>query len=426
MRRLKAILKWTSICLCLVLAIVFACDALASWRAGADLEARLQAIREAGDPLSLADLAREPLPPEQNAAALLRRADRDLDAIRRELASFADEKGGYLRDGELTDKGAELVEAALAAYPEVVPLLIQAAEAPDYDPQHDFSKAQSDECLNQLLPRLQANRSVARVLKYQANMLRRKGDYDGAMRATLAALRLGRQFAHEPLIVSYLVSLAVRGLAMDEAARILSTGEIATDLRKQLELELERQISMDAAFYRDMLKAERAFGLAKFQELAQDNGGTLSMGRFQIDACNYLDLVASEMDIAGEPHYRIAEKLSERNSTPQAAESLTAAIAPMLQATRSARLRTEVMARCLRVLSALQTHPVPEGQQVPDSAALGLPADFAVDPSDGQPLRIRRLPSGWLIYGVGENQSDDGGSIKFPFRDVGVSTDHAE
>ena len=49
------------------------------------LSGQLAAIRKAGDPLTLADLARKPIPPEKNAATYLRQAEADVTAIQNEM-----------------------------------------------------------------------------------------------------------------------------------------------------------------------------------------------------------------------------------------------------------------------------------------------------------------------------------------------------
>ena len=81
MKRLKKILKWTGIVLGALVAIVLIANAVFVWTTDARLERQLAEIREAGDPLTLADLARKPIPPEKNAATYLRQAEADVKAI---------------------------------------------------------------------------------------------------------------------------------------------------------------------------------------------------------------------------------------------------------------------------------------------------------------------------------------------------------
>ena len=73
MKKLKEILKWTGIVLGGFVAIGLVANAVFVWTTDARLDRQLAAIRAAGDPLTLADLARPPIPPEKNAATYLRR-----------------------------------------------------------------------------------------------------------------------------------------------------------------------------------------------------------------------------------------------------------------------------------------------------------------------------------------------------------------
>ncbi len=50
---------------------------------------------------------------------------------------------------------------------------------------------------------------------------------------------------------------------------------------------------------------------------------------------------------------------------------------------------------------------------------LKLPADATVDPFNGAPLLVRKLPAGWVVYSVGRNRNDDGGSFTYDL-DVGL------
>ena len=77
----KKILKRTGIIMGVLVVIILAVNACFVWSTGARLERQLAAIREAGDPVSLADLARPPIPSEKNAATYLQRVNADLQAL---------------------------------------------------------------------------------------------------------------------------------------------------------------------------------------------------------------------------------------------------------------------------------------------------------------------------------------------------------
>ena len=69
------------------MAIGLVANAVFVWTTDTRLERQLAAIREAGDPLSLVDLARPSIPPEMNAATYLRRAEAGIEGILREVGA---------------------------------------------------------------------------------------------------------------------------------------------------------------------------------------------------------------------------------------------------------------------------------------------------------------------------------------------------
>ncbi len=77
------------------------------------------------------------------------------------------------------------------------------------------------------------------------------------------------------------------------------------------------------------------------------------------------------------------------------------------------------MSRSLRILSALQVRVPPGGDKVPQLNDLGLPAEATIDPFNGPPLRVEKVPEGWMVYSVGSNGVDDGGKLD-QRTDVGV------
>src|SRR4051812_46723110 len=85
MKPLRILLKWVGIAASAAVVVLLVFNLYYVWSTGRRLERRLDAIRRAGDPVQLADLARRPIPPERNADVSLRRAADDLDAIQKAL-----------------------------------------------------------------------------------------------------------------------------------------------------------------------------------------------------------------------------------------------------------------------------------------------------------------------------------------------------
>ncbi len=90
MSRFRKFLKWTAIVLAGLVAIGLVANACFVWITDTRLERQLAAIRAAGDPLSLAELARKPIPPEKNAATYRGAAGtRGTDRRERPLAALS-------------------------------------------------------------------------------------------------------------------------------------------------------------------------------------------------------------------------------------------------------------------------------------------------------------------------------------------------
>ena len=110
MQRLKEI----AIGLAAIVATLLIANAWYVWSSDTRLERQLAAIREAGNPICLADLARQPIEPEKNAATYLRRAEADADAIVKDLFELkeANEVPGRL----ISDAGQAKIRAAFVRH----------------------------------------------------------------------------------------------------------------------------------------------------------------------------------------------------------------------------------------------------------------------------------------------------------------------
>ena len=54
-----------------------------------------------------------------------------------------------------------------------------------------------------------------------------------------------------------------------------------------------------------------------------------------------------------------------------------------------------------------------------NSAKLGLPRETTIDPYNGEPLHVKKLPAGWQVYSVGMDLTDNSGTFA-KVTDVGV------
>ena len=139
MKRIGKVLKWIGIVAAVAIAILLILNAYFVSTTGRRLERQLLAVRKAGDRSSSRTSLVNRFRRKRTRMSYFRRVTGDLDAIQKELLVMYP-KVGYPPDtGKLSSADQEKLEKIFAAYPKVMPLLEQAANCPDYDPQLDVT-----------------------------------------------------------------------------------------------------------------------------------------------------------------------------------------------------------------------------------------------------------------------------------------------
>jgi hypothetical protein len=401
MKKWKKILLWTGITAGTLIAILLIVAAYYAWTTGIRLEQKLAALKAAGEPICLADLARKPIPPQQNGATYLRRAKADLYAVDKATADlkYNEEEGGFLAED------LPHLEEILNTYPNIYPLLEQAAACPDFDMQWDFTLLPS-KFLEKYLDDIYLFRAPARYLDARIQILLSKGKSDEALQSVILMLRLTRQIEREPLLMSYLVTRAITGIAVKCANGVLQAGPVNDQARAALDAELSLHDSLDSA--RTVLKAERAYILDCFRH-EQPHPWILS-NFWQIST---LDMYEEFLNYSLSPYSAWAAKENAKQAKPKSTVNVFGELLrPAFRAALIVAYRTEAQVRAIRIINALQKKAPVDGNKAPTMAELGLPDDVGIDPYNGEAMHIKKLPQGWLVYSVGENLKDDGGNFK--------------
>jgi hypothetical protein len=421
---LKKILKWTGIVAGGLLAIGLVANAIFVWTTDTRLERQLAAIRAAGDPLCMSDLARPPIPPEKNANTYLLRADKDVDAIEKKLWSKIENNEYYGSPYiPMPPQIQKAVKAALDAHPNVIPLVNHAAACPDYDPQLDFSISDPGVFIANMLPKVQMLRSFVRVLQCRVWLLLAEKKYDEAMQTSLMIFRMGHYCERCTMFVGYLVAITVRGIATDSANSVLQIGPVSKEIRNALDAELATQERMEGYVW--ALKCDRASALDSFRNtIPLRNFWFISRGFWnrQESACLdiYQSYISMKLDSA---FFRERDRIigNEYSQIPKLSV-YAQFLVPAIRTFHHAVTKTQARIRCLRVLNAIQTHTPKGKDDIPKLSELGLPVETTTDPFTGEPLKVKKTSRGWLIYSVGSDYKDDGGKIdnSSPDGDVGI------
>jgi len=401
MKRLKKILVWTALSVGVLVVAFLLFAAYYTWSTSRKLERRLTELRAEGAPLRIADFAREPIPAETNAAVFLQRAENDVKAVRKELMALYPKSG--MPPIRLSEEEIGKLDDLFSAYPRLMPLLEQAAACPDYDSQSDVTLS-TTAFLEASFERLSKFREAIRVLQARSRWLTATGRFDEALTNQILVLRLSRLWSREPLMTSYMVTLACQGVSVRGANEVLQAGPVSPANRKALDAELALLDKPDGLIW--ALQGERAYSLSTIQEYSE-NMFWMVGGLHNDLTLGFLDFYDRHLIDATRPYWLVAGRPVFIRTGLNPLRALIPMLEPAMQSTREAAERTRAISRSLRVLNAIQAHELDE---VPDNlSGLGLPEEATIDPFNGEPLRVKKLPNGWLVYSAGKDQSDDDG-----------------
>jgi hypothetical protein len=223
----------------LIVAAVLILGAL-TWQASHRLDAKLAALRAEGEPTSLTELAPKPIPPEQNAAAILGSIAADLTAFGNEMTAFYDSDLGKGFDSSLDHwqpPNAEQLAAMgniLNRHPEILLTLGQAARCNRYAPLLNY-KVPHSAFLATEIEHVHKFRDLARFVDWNMMVLASQGKRDEAIQLAIDMLKVTQQFESECGMVSYLVAIACRGIANQRVNEILRAGPTSANAHTKLE-----------------------------------------------------------------------------------------------------------------------------------------------------------------------------------------------
>lgn len=372
-----------------------------AWWGHARLERRIALIKEAGDPVSIAELAPPAdVAPEDNAAVILARVEEAASKMYVELAPHAHSEDFSWERG-LSETQITNVEQTLEAFPDVLPAFVDASQCTTLAGIYDYDVAPTRFMESLLTGEI---RTVIRLEDCYARYLASTGKPEEAVEAYLRVLRLAKLHQSEPTLVSFLVNIALRGVAINGLNGIFHTADLESITYQKIEQELSAQDNGEHFVH--TLKTERVFGIESFRSLS----GWLGLLKSQW--INYLDYMEHQIALGAQSEYQLQE-VKELE-----ARGLTVLVQPAVFASRSAMNRSRARLRCLRILNAI--YSLETMSDTVDLESLGLPSDALVDPYSGKMLLTKSTPRGWLVYSVGKNKNDDEGQIGDSQLDFGV------
>ncbi len=423
----KRVWKRIGIGFALLIALALIVNGIFAWRAEWQLRSRLTAIRAAGDPASIAELAPPPIPDDQNAAAIIAKVKPRLDAFSKEYGRFYETPIGKAfdeasdRDEPPTKAQIDAIRAILSKYSDVEQAIGKAAGCDKFGSRMDFSLSHRA-FLEQGLGIVQTARTASRFLSWRNEVLVFDGQHEAALKNGIESLRLARLHENEPTLVAYLVAIAMRGIASQQLYDVLAGGHGTPELHKAIDEELARHD--DSQQLAVVLKTERAFSADWINGEMDGNYAVVRhvfgwvLKSLQVGALNAMD---EYIQLAARPWYEVRRKCGPDGQLPSTGHGVLAdLLVPALRAAFEANARSIVVARALRIDNALVAFAEKNGREAAGLDELGLPREATIDPYSGEPLKLKHTKDGWIIYSVMSNGVDDGGDF-IELKDYGLA-----
>lgn len=399
---------------------------------------RLPAVRESakeiGFPLSARDIRpNPPIPAAQNAAAHYRRADTIYKRHDRDKA-LPDNWSDYPRSNR-AEANRKAAQEALERSRELLKLADEAASLPHCD----FNRPWDQGAETVLMPEFAVMRQFVRLLGVQATLRMDANNPMGAIVPLRTAATIARHVSEDPSLIALLVCIAlvalIDGRLMELLQRYGNRNDVlqaAEALQKQLVgiIDLRRTFRGEAFFMLPSLEHHRQGkrDLSKIEQMeetesvrktptpfAAPNVRKVYADAWEVRYLEFWEQVLSRM-AKPETTLRVLEKTMKTLASTHAAQMrsqpqklsylITAIVAPLFPGAVVQTLRTEATTRVRQAaITALKLRL--NSGQFPSS----LP-NLPLDPFTDRPLIYRRTVSGFLLYSLGVNGTDEGGDAQ--------------
>jgi hypothetical protein len=277
--------------------------------------------------------------------------------------------------------------------------------------------------ISMLLPHAQQLRHAARLLALEAHVRAHRGDAAGAAKSIDAMFKLSGSLQREPVLISQLVRLAIASMGRQQTLRLLPAARFSDDDLARLQADL-REVKPADGIRQGML-GERVLGQEAFNNPA--TAAVMGVPRFVYiarnqDLANYLEFMRRFVEASKQPLPE-AKKAADQVETelktivggPPVKKFnylLTSLVLPAVSKTVDASLRTAAANDAADALIAAERFRRRHGrlpERLEELVPEFLPA-VPLDAYDGKPLRFQRSGHELVVYSVGEDLQDNGGT----------------
>ena len=273
---------------------------------------------------------------------------------------------------------------------------------------------------------------VIRLLNLDTVLYAENGNARLAARSVTSAFGIIRSLAKEPTDASQFVRIACHALTVSSLERVINRTEFADE--QLVKLGQAVADAEDIAAMSWVFIGERCRGINVFKDPASLNPDLIgrktllpapilklykALGLADRDAVIYIDLMNDYMDTSSLP----LQQRQEAADVIQTKLNRTSKIHILLHMFRPTNPRFTTLylvniahLRTARVALAIQRYRLSTGN-LPDTLANLIPTYLKTipkDPFDGRTLRFEKLEIGFVVYSVGEDRMDDGGKERLP------------
>ncbi|HNU30993.1 MAG TPA: hypothetical protein PKN00_17500 [Sedimentisphaerales bacterium] len=381
----------------------------------ATVQQRLEALRVAGHPTSMAELDKRNRLPEtaQNAADLYQRAFAAFVTLaeQTDIPLFARDALPE-RGAPLPDEIAAAISQYLAMNRECLSLLHEAGDVADCWYERDLAE---------LVPNPRGLRSSAFLLRLNAVFQAYRGDADAALLSIRDGMCLADSLRRAPVLVTHLVRMNLHAVAIEALERTLSVTDYTDGQLGDMDARLaavDHSLDLEEA-----LVGERSFLIETHKILPPDDSSLLHKVLIRlpcvqrmglIDCLDYIDRSIEASKLPGTPRLakfqEMAKDVDRLSFTHMTIKDVTRWTTPLIPA--DLRFRTRLS--WARTAMAVERYRISMGN-VPERLEQLVPRhmeNVPTAPFDGRPICYRRADRGYILYSVvTDSQSNDNEAI---------------
>ncbi|MBW7992040.1 MAG: hypothetical protein FVQ84_18775 [Planctomycetes bacterium] len=326
------------------------------------------------------------------------------------------------RTQPLDDPNHQLVEKFLSDNKETLTLLHEAASIDHCRYPIGFIQESDQDA-----PWLKNLRKCARLLRLNVLIQCESKNSEKAMKSIHSTLSLAKS-SNVPLLIHRLVHIAVKATAYKNMERLLNRIQLTEEQLMKLSSWIE-EVGNDEGYKRTLI-GENCIGLHSFRghvrEVSDRLGseGGLSIiflaflrvtGLNDRDATQYIDIMQElidAMELSADERLLVFDSIQKDVDSGKRGGMLTRMLMPAFG--RIMQIETRHLAHLLVTQTALtvERYRLTEGH-LPESLENLVPAYMEVvpkDPFDGLNLKYRTLETGFVVYSVGYDLTDEGGA----------------